>query len=98
MVVVINKKGKINQLAKKLRISSQPKRIEILCFLFDNQDVCVSDIAKALRLSIAVASYHLQALAKENLVVSNRKGKMICYRLSPEKFANDLKKLICKYK
>lgn len=98
MCAVMKKINKINQLAKKLQISSQPKRIEILCFLFDNQDICVSDVAKKLKLSVAAASYHLRNLAKAKLVVSSRRGKTICYRLSPTKFANDLKGLIYKYK
>ena len=88
----------IKKLAKKLQASSDPNRLEILCILFGEKRVCVSDIAKKLNLDIAVVSYHLQTLSREGLIKPKREGKMICYELEQTELANDLKNLICKHK
>ena len=88
----------MESLAKQLRTAGDFTRLEILCYIFDNKKSCVSDIAKELRVSIASVSHHLQALAREDLLKSNREGKKICYTLSRNDFMRDLKKFICKYK
>lgn len=88
----------IENLAKKLRASGDSNRLKILCILLDNSKVCVSEIAKQLHLDIAIASYHLQALLREKLVVSTREGKSIYYKLAQTELAKDLKNLICKHK
>ena len=88
---------KIENLAQKLRASSDPNRLKIICLLLKDEENCVSDIAQELNLDIATVSYHLQTLLREKIVQPTRNGKMICYKLKPSKFNNDLKKLICKY-
>lgn len=85
-------------LANKLQVASDHNRLKILCLLFNNKSICVSDIAKALGQSIAITSHHLISLSKAGLVGHSRVGKKICYKLSDEIFAKDLKKFICKYK
>lgn len=89
---------KTEKLAKQLLLVGDPNRIQILCFLFNKKQACVTDIADGLGLNTAITSHHLLALAKEGLLISDRNGKKICYSLSKSSFLNDLKKLICKYK
>lgn len=91
-------KNNIKNLAKKLRASSDPNRLEILCTLFEDKKVCVSEIAKKLNLDIAIVSYHLQTLAREKIIKPERNGKMICYELEKTDLIDDLKNLICKHK
>jgi DNA-binding transcriptional ArsR family regulator len=92
------KKENIELLAKKLRVAGDSSRLRIMCFIFNNKNVCVSDIAKNLKMSVAITSHHLQSLAKEDLLESNRDGKKICYSLSKNSLVLDLKKFICRYK
>ena len=89
---------RLNELALRIRTAGDENRLKILCVLFREHTICVSDIASYLKLSIATVSHHLRVMSKEGLVTSVRKGKKICYCLPNEPFMNDLKKFICKYK
>lgn len=89
---------KIEKLAKQLLVVGDPNRIRILCFLLSKKSACVTEIAENLGLSAATTSHHLLILAKENLLLSNRNGKKICYALSELQLLKDLKKIICKNK
>jgi DNA-binding transcriptional ArsR family regulator len=86
------------RLARRLQTAGDARRLAILCVLFRDKKSCVSDIAGSVNASVAVTSHHLQALAKEGLVVPVREGKRVCYALSPEEFSQDLRKFICRYK
>lgn len=92
------KKSKVELLAKKLRVAGDSNRIRILCFIFSDKTACVSEIAKHLKLSVAITSHHLQSLTKEGLLEANRDGKRICYSFSKSDLAKDLKSFICRYK
>ncbi|MFA6269949.1 MAG: metalloregulator ArsR/SmtB family transcription factor [Candidatus Paceibacterota bacterium] len=89
---------RLNELAKLMRTAGDESRLKILCVIFGNKKVCVSDIAKKLNMSVAIVSHHLQVMSKESLVLPVREGKRICYELPKDKFVKDLKKFVCKYK
>lgn len=97
-MTIKNEHDKIRVLAKKFKTVSDPSRLRILCLIFNGQKMCVSEIAKELKMSVAIASHHLQALGKEGLLERGREGKNICYLLSKNELNSDLKKFICKYK
>jgi DNA-binding transcriptional ArsR family regulator len=86
---------KLDKLARQLLVSGDPNRLKIICLLFDNRKICVSEIANNLGLDIAVTSYHLQVLTKAKLTKPIREGKEVCYLLENSDFANNLKNLIC---
>lgn len=88
----------LNELAKLIRTAGDESRINILCVIFNKKKVCVSDIAKDLKMSVAIISHHLQVMSKEGLVLPVREGKRVCYKLPKNPFVLDLKKFICKYK
>ncbi len=88
----------LNELAKLMRTAGDESRLKILCVIFNKKKVCVSDIAEELNMSVAIISHHLQVMSREELVLPIREGKRICYELPKDKFVNDLKKFICKYK
>lgn len=87
---------KLSHLSETLALAGDPARIRILCLLFEHREVCVSDISLSVKMSIAAVSHHLQLLANAGLIEGMRQGKKICYSLSEEPLAIDLKKLICK--
>ncbi|OIO29913.1 hypothetical protein COX93_02485 [Candidatus Nomurabacteria bacterium CG_4_10_14_0_2_um_filter_30_12] len=92
------KKDYIAILAKRLYLVGDAHRIKIICCIMKHKKVCVSDIVKDLGSNIAIVSHHLQVLAKEGILVSDREGKKISYKLNKNNFTTDLKRLICKYK
>ena len=89
---------RLNELAKLMRVAGDESRLKILCVIFNEKKICVSDIAEDLEMSVAIVSHHLQVMAKEGLVIASREGKRICYELPKGPFVKDLKKFICKYK
>lgn len=89
---------RLNELAKLMRTAGDESRLKILCVVFSENKICVSDIAKSLKLSVAIVSHHLQVMSREGLVAPIREGKRICYKLPNKPFVKDLKKFICKYK
>lgn len=68
----------------------------MLCLLFQHNELCVSEIADRLKISVATASHHLRILEESSLLNSKRHGKEIAYFISSKKIADTLKELICK--
>ena len=81
--------------ARLLELAGDPTRIRILCFMFEHEKACVSEIASALEMTIASISHHLQIMRDNGYFTTERMGNMICYILVQNKFTKQLKKLIC---
>jgi ArsR family transcriptional regulator len=94
----VMKMKRIEILADQLQTAGDPSRLKILCVIFSNKKMCVSDIAKEIGMSVAIVSHHLQVLAKAGIVSPEKEGKKVCYKVSPTPAVRDLKKFICKYK
>lgn len=86
----------LEEKARLLELAGDPTRIRILCVLFQNEKVCVSDIAKSLDMSISAVSHQLQLLKDNGLVDTERQGQNICYSLRKNDFTRNLKKIICR--
>lgn len=56
-------------------------RLNIFQLLSRHKDLCVTDIAKVLHISVPAASYQLKLMEVVGLVRKERIGKMICYEL-----------------
>ena len=82
--------------ARFLSIAGDQTRIRILCFMFDNEKACVSDIAEALEMSISSISHHLQIMRDNGFFETVRMGNMICYIIVRNSVLNQLKQIICK--
>lgn len=78
-----------------MRTAGDERRIHIICHLMKNGQLCVSEIAKDLKMSVATTSHHLQVMAQDGIVTAVRDGKRICYRLPNTPLVNGLKKFIC---
>lgn len=89
---------KNNKVIKIFNLLGDETRLRIICFVLNKSNICVSDIARGLGLSVATTSHHLRTLSVGGLLVPKRNGKMICYQFPHSPLTKDLKKFICKYK
>lgn len=81
--------------ARLLSLAGDETRIRILCFLFEYNEGCVSDIAESLDVSINTASHHLRMMKDVGLVGSERMGVNMCYKILRDEFVKSLEKAIC---
>ncbi len=81
--------------ARMLSLAGDQTRIRILCLLFEHKQVCVSEIATALDMSVASISHHLQLMKDAGFFTTERRGNTICYSLNQSVFIKQLQKIIC---
>ncbi|MBI4050315.1 MAG: winged helix-turn-helix transcriptional regulator [Candidatus Doudnabacteria bacterium] len=85
----------LEEKARLLELAGDPTRVRILCALYQYEDVCVSDIAESLNMTVSAISHHLQLLKDNGLVETRRMGQNICYSLVNSDFTKKLKKIVC---
>lgn len=61
-----------------------PGRYKIFKLLIEEKDVCVTDIAHVLKISIPAASQQLKILERTGLVRKERMGQAVCYAIRKE--------------
>lgn len=66
-------------------LGSNPTRLKIIYLLKSHQELCPTDLAQILNISISAISHQLSLLERTNLVKKLRMGKMICYTLAKQK-------------
>ena len=71
-----------NSCAAKLRILSDPTRLDVIELLLAGPKH-VGEINEKLRIEQSLLSHHLKALREAGFVVASRDGKSVLYRLSP---------------
>lgn len=86
---------KITSDAELLGMASDPTRLRIMCFMFDRDEACVSEIAEALGMSIAAISHHLQLMKQKELFTTERMGTKICYSLVDNSFTRCIRDFVC---
>jgi len=59
-------------------------RFRIILFLLEQPEVCVTDVANLLEISVSAASQQLKILELAQLLQKERMGQMICYRLKKD--------------
>lgn len=57
-----------------------PKRCLIFRSFLRRERLCVSDVARAMRISMSLASQHLKILEVTGLVVREKEGRTVYYR------------------
>ena len=77
------------RLAGLLGLLSDPVRSRILMALGQVESLCVGDLALALDVSEDAVSYGLKLLRTAELVVFQKQGRVVYYRLAPD-FPHDL--------
>ena len=68
-------------LAELFKVFGDSTRIRILYVLFE-EEVCVCDLAEALRMTQSAVSHQLKILKQNKLVKSRREGKQVFYSLA----------------
>lgn len=63
---------------------SDPTRLDILKIVMSKDNVCVCEITEALNLSQPKISRHLALLRNLSILLDQRKGQWVYYRLNPE--------------
>jgi len=77
-----------------------PTRLSVFCFMKNREQMCVTDIAEALELTVANTSHHLQILYKADLFTKERQGLYICYKRAENTIVQAVEELIqcsCQY-
>lgn len=71
---------------------SDPARLKILAFLSSRgagkccaeDGICACDLEEVIRLSQPTVSHHMKLLIQSNLVIAEKRGKWIYYRIDPK--------------
>lgn len=63
---------------------SDPTRLEILKVISKQNEVCVCEIIEKLNLSQPKISRHLAMLRNHSILLDQRKGQWVYYRLNPK--------------
>ncbi len=63
---------------------SDPTRLDILKIILERQNVCVCEITDILQLSQPKISRHLALLRNLSILLDERKGQWVYYRLNPD--------------
>ncbi len=67
-------------LSRIFNLLGDKNRFRILKILIRHGELCVSDLATILKVSVSSVSQHLRILEMSNLVVGERMGQMMCYK------------------
>ncbi len=71
-----------NKLTPIFAALADENRYKIYSLLFLTKELCVTDIATILDISLPLASQHLRILEQAQLIEKERMGQMICYMLN----------------
>ena len=63
---------------------SDPTRLDILKIILERQNVCVCEITEILQQSQPKISRHLALLRNLSILLDERKGQWVYYRLNPD--------------
>jgi len=70
-----------NGLSHAFNALSDPGRLRVFGLLVEHHDVCVTDVAKVLDVSVPAASQQLRFLEISGLIKKCRVGKTVCYKI-----------------
>lgn len=85
-------KGNGSSLAEIFGVLGDKRRFLIMKLLIEQGELCVSDLAAVLNVSVSAVSQHLRILEMSRLVKGERMGQMTCYR--PKMDDPNIKKII----
>lgn len=73
----------LDDMAELFKVFGDSTRIRILYALFE-EELCVCDLTKLLRISQPAVSYQLKILRRAGLIRNRREGKTMYYRLADD--------------
>lgn len=71
-------------LSKIFRALSDENRLTIVRVFLEKHNLCVSELANLLHVSVPAASAHLKILEAAGVVARNRAGQNVCYSISSD--------------
>ncbi|MCM3225223.1 ArsR/SmtB family transcription factor [Terribacillus saccharophilus] len=67
--------------AKILKAVADDTRVQIVCALTIEDELCVCDVANIIESSVATTSHHLRTLKKAGIASTRKEGKTVYYKL-----------------
>ncbi|MEJ5258416.1 MAG: metalloregulator ArsR/SmtB family transcription factor [Fervidobacterium sp.] len=87
----------LEKYAETLKVIAHPIRLQILMMLKDNEKLCVCEMLPRIGISQPNLSQHLSMMRLSGLVETEKKGNMVFYKLSDNRFLKEFLDLIDKY-
>ena len=78
--------GEARELSALLRAVGDPVRLQILRQLAQNEEMSVTALVQAVRVSQPLLSWHLGVLRRSRLVEIRKEGRLVWYSLSHQAF------------
>ena len=75
------------ELAAAFAALSDPVRLRLLSIIASSNEVCSCDLEAPLERSQPTVSHHTKALAEAGLIVGEKRGKWMWWRVVPERVA-----------
>lgn len=75
------------ELAKVFKALADPARVKILSMLLNSDEVCACDFSAGIGKTAATTSHHLRLLREAGLVVTEKRGTWVWYRVVSERLA-----------
>src|SRR5438034_7921719 len=75
--------GELERWAARAKAVSHPTRLAVAVALREGESACVCDLAWITGRDEKLVSHHARALKAAGLAVSQRRGKMVMYELTP---------------
>jgi len=73
-------RGQKNPLVDIFNLLGDKNRFLIIKLLVEEGEMCVSDLANVLDISVSAVSQHLRILEMSRIVESEKMGQMMCYK------------------
>lgn len=90
----VSNKTNIEQRAKVFKALSDPTRLRIVEMLADRDEMCGSEIADKLEISLALLCHHWSILENAGLITKRKEGQTAAVSLNQELLSNCLKDLL----
>jgi len=85
---------KEERLVFAMQILGDKTRYKMFKLLSSKQELCVSEIADKLDISVSAVSQHFKNFEMNGLVDKKRTGQKICYGLKKDVLVNDIRQVI----
>jgi len=75
---------KIKNINTVCSVGSDQTRVQILFLLQRHEELCVTNLANILNVSISAISHQLRSMEKAHLVIKTKMGQIVCYSINPK--------------
>lgn len=81
---------KSEDFAKTFNALGDSTRFKLFQMLGEKPEICVSQLAEALKITPACVSQHMKILSEAGLVNRIREGQRVCYQINTESKSNKI--------